>query len=569
MATFTKKSNTQTGRYLQLTITQTQNIANNTSTLNWTLSSIGGEYLYYSVRETTVKINGQQVYYKGYTDWTTETFPAKKGSVSGSITVEHNSDGSLTVPVVFKTAVYSSEYFKDYGGNFVLDENPRKATLTSAPNFNDEQNPEITYSNPAGEVVESLKACIASADGTTIYVPYRDISKTGTSYTFNLTTAERNTLRNATKNSNTLAVKFYIETVIGGVVQEPRSSLQKTLTIKDPNPTLNPTAIDEGVNSLKLTGDANKIIKYFNYVKVNSGGAAVKGASIVSQKVVCGNKNISSGSGYFSNVESADFTFSITDSRGNTTTKKITKTLVNYVKLTCNLTASNPTLNANGTTATTQLKISGNYFNGTFGTVANSLIVQYRFKENNGSYGSWINATATKSGNTYTAVVNKEDLNYQNSYTFQARVQDEVQKTEDKYIASAEKKVKTIPVFDWGENDFKFNVPVYDEKGVKLGNEIIAENQAAVAVSGKILQETGFVSITPVANTPTSAAVKFKRTYKKVPTVVMSVASSVAGTQVLGYGQTGISTTGVNILVTRTNTVPTVLYYYVFGEVAD
>lgn len=569
MATFTKKSNTYDGRYLQLTITQTQNIANNTSTLNWTLTSTGGAVNYYMICETTVKINGQQVYHKNLTNWDSYVFPAKKGSVSGSITVEHNSDGSLTVPVVFKTAVYTSAQLKDYGGNFALDDNPRKATLTSAPNFNDEENPTITYSNPAGTAVSSLKACIASADGTTIYVPYRDISKTGASYTFNLTTAERNALRNATKYSNTLAVKFFVETAIGGVVQEPRSSLQKTLTIKNPNPTLNPTVIDEGVNSLKLTGDANKIIKYFNYVKVNSGGAAVKGASIVSQKVVCGNKNISSGSGYFSSAESANFVFSITDSRGNTTTKTITKTLINYVKLTCNLSASNPTLNADGKTATAQLKISGNYFNGSFGAVANTLAVQYRVKVNNGNYGDWINATATKSGNTYTATINKSDLNYQDTYTFQARVQDEVQKTDSKYVASSEKKIKTIPVFDWGENDFKFNVDAYDKNGVKLGNEIIAENQAAVAVSGKILQETGFVSITPVANTPTSAAVKFKKTYKKVPTVIISVASSVAGTQVLGYGQTGVSTTGVNLNVTRTNTVPTVLYYYVFGEVAD
>lgn len=53
------------GRYLQLTITETVNVAANTSTLNWTLTSTGGSANYYTVDATTVTINGTQVYYTG------------------------------------------------------------------------------------------------------------------------------------------------------------------------------------------------------------------------------------------------------------------------------------------------------------------------------------------------------------------------------------------------------------------------------------------------------------------------------------------------------------------------
>lgn len=74
MATWT--SGSYEGRYLQLTITETVNVAANTSTLNWTLTSAGGSANYYTVDATTVTINGTQVYYKARTDWDDRVFPA-------------------------------------------------------------------------------------------------------------------------------------------------------------------------------------------------------------------------------------------------------------------------------------------------------------------------------------------------------------------------------------------------------------------------------------------------------------------------------------------------------------
>ena len=66
MATFTSAS--YEGRYLQLTITETVNVAANTSTLSWTLTSAGGSAVYYTVDTTTVKINGTTVYEKARTN---------------------------------------------------------------------------------------------------------------------------------------------------------------------------------------------------------------------------------------------------------------------------------------------------------------------------------------------------------------------------------------------------------------------------------------------------------------------------------------------------------------------
>ncbi len=544
----------------------TQNIAGNYTPVSWTLhigSTTGGAYINSTAAKSySVTVDGQT--WSG-TNTVGVSGGATKLLASGSKNIYHNADGKKTFSYSFyqQLAVTISGNWIDSrsgSGTGTLNDIPRKATVTAAPNFNDEQNPTISYSNPAGTVATKLEACIASSDGKTIYVPYRDISKTGDSYTFSLTTTERNTLRNATKNSNTLAVRFYVATTIGEEIYY--SSLDKTLTIVNADPTITAATVkDVGTVTTVLTGDANKIIKGFNYISASMTTAALKGATITSQSIKCGDKTVNDKTATFTNVETASFIFTVKDSRGNVTTQTVTKTLINYVKLTCNMIANNPT--ADGKMS---LKLNGNYFNGSFGATNNTLTIQYRYKENDGAYGNWINATPTLSGNTYSATVNLTGLNYQSTYTFQARA---IDKISTGGVNTAEKRVKSIPVFDWGENDFQFNVDAYDKHGNKLTNEMTSENQAVVSSIGRELKETGFVSITPVANTPTSASVTFKRTYKKIPTVVLSVASSVPGTQVLGYGQTGISTTGFNAVVTRTNTVPTVLYFFVFGEVDE
>ena len=128
MATWT--SGSYEGRYLQLTITETVNVAANTSTLNWTLTSAGGSANYYTVDATTVTINGTQVYYKARTDWDDRVFPAAKGSTSGSITVAHNTDGTKSITVGFSTRVYVYGP-QEYGGSMTLTNIDRTAPTVS------------------------------------------------------------------------------------------------------------------------------------------------------------------------------------------------------------------------------------------------------------------------------------------------------------------------------------------------------------------------------------------------------------------------------------------------------
>ena len=131
MATF--KSNSYEGRYLQLDITESVNVAANTSTLTWTLQCLGGSVNYYSTAPTTVTINGTVVYSKGATSWDSKTFPAAKGSTSGTITVAHGSDGKKSITVGFSTRVYYSAA-QEYGGSMTLTNIDRTAPTGTLAN---------------------------------------------------------------------------------------------------------------------------------------------------------------------------------------------------------------------------------------------------------------------------------------------------------------------------------------------------------------------------------------------------------------------------------------------------
>ena len=216
MATIhTIDSESYDGRFLRLTCIQEKVVDTNSSNIHWTLYSLGGNVNYYSTGPTSVKINGTEVYAKTIVAWDLHAFPAAKGQVSGTITVNHNEDGSKTIPVSLSTAIYytGTSNTKTKTANWELDTIDRWAYLTSTSDFTDTQLPTITYVNPKGNDVTALEACISNPGGDVIYVPYRNISKTGTSYTF---TAEDVNLLKAVTGKDPLQVKFVIRTRANG-----------------------------------------------------------------------------------------------------------------------------------------------------------------------------------------------------------------------------------------------------------------------------------------------------------------------------------------------------------------
>lgn len=213
------------GRYYRVEWSVSQSIANNTSTISWVLKSVGGNVSWYMERTLEVVIAGNIVVSKTY-----EVQRYSGVIASGSVVVPHDTNGNASFGVSIRAAVYYSSVNCTGSNTFTLDTIPRSATIYSAPNFTNADNPTITYSNPAGNAVTSLQACI-SFTGSKDDISYRDIPKTGTSYTFNLTEAEKNTLISSIPNATSRSVTFFVRTEIGG--NTFYSTLQKTFTITE------------------------------------------------------------------------------------------------------------------------------------------------------------------------------------------------------------------------------------------------------------------------------------------------------------------------------------------------
>ena len=262
---------------------------------------------------------------------------------STSVTIPHNADGSKSIYV---EARLFDNGFNDYISNFngftvTLSNIPRQANITGAENFTDEGSPKITYNNVAGNSVTSLQACITNASGT-VLVAYRNIAKTGTSYTFNLTSAERTALRNATPNSNSMDVLFKVKTVIYGSTFE--SSKQAQMSIVNANPTLSgATYKDTNASIVAITTDNQKIVQNKSNLQINFASiTALKGATLTAVDVTINSvtKSVALSGTSKTNVvlnwgtvnTSSDIFASVTvrDSRGNTQLTFMTISVYDY-----------------------------------------------------------------------------------------------------------------------------------------------------------------------------------------------------------------------------------------------
>lgn len=335
--TLTLTSLAYDGRYMQLSCSQAIDIATNKSTISWTLSSIGGNSNNYSTGPTTVMINGVQVYYCPRVEWDTRKFPAAKGSVSGTTYVDHTTDGSKSIEVSMSTVVYGGTV-RTYTETWTLDTIPRGATLLTSSNFNDTQLPTVTYSNPAGNSVESLEICIADDKAWVGYVPYRSVNKTGDlSYTF--TADDVTALKNITKNF--LVLTFVLRTKIGG--EYLYDSIPNTFTVTENDDTKPVVRLSVSRNNSSLpSAFADMYIQGKSRVDVSISADGRYGAEISSYLTNVDGKGYSQQqftSDVIQSAGSVSISCSVKDFRGFTGTAAQRIDVVEYSKPSVTVTA--------------------------------------------------------------------------------------------------------------------------------------------------------------------------------------------------------------------------------------
>jgi len=258
---------------LILSWTGTQSITNNTTTINWTLKSYGTMSSGYSVQAgpVTVKIGGKTVLS------VTSRFSMYGGGAykkTGSLTVNHNEDGSKSVAMSVRAALYSASVNCTASKTFTLNNIDRYALLMDAPDFDDENDPTITYTNPLGTpTVTDLKVRIEWNSGAD-YTSWFTLNDDGGTYTFDLS-AYKTQMLQACSNSPLLKVVYNLQSTMNGVTYNdekgavmtvvPDAPTAGTISFEDSNPT-----------SSGITGDNSIIVQSQSTLHIETTAATPK-----------------------------------------------------------------------------------------------------------------------------------------------------------------------------------------------------------------------------------------------------------------------------------------------------
>lgn len=203
---------------------------------------------------------------------------------------------------------------------------------------------------------------------------------------------------------------------------------------------------DVNAATVALTGDAKRLVCNGSIARCHVTAQAQKGAAVASITVA---GQTLTGDYVDIPCTQAAIPVVVTDSRGFTTqTADETVALLDYIPVSnlASVSRDDPTAH------TAPLVFSGSFWNGHFGAAENSLLLQYRIGTED-----WITARPelTLSEGRYAASIQLSGLDYTQSHSLQVRVSDALSAVEKALTVQ-----KGIPVFDWGETDFVFHVPV-------------------------------------------------------------------------------------------------------------
>lgn len=309
---------------LNLGWSYSQNIADNTTTINWVLTSNGtmSSGYYVQAGPVTVKIGGVTVL-----NVTTRFNMRGDGgySKSGSVTIQHNEDGTKSVSMSVRAAIYSASVNCTGSKTFTLNKIDRYALISEFEDFTDEGNPTITYINPAGsELVTNLKVRLTWNNGAN-YTAWNNLNVDGGTFTFDLD-SDRTALRSACANSNTLAVKYDLQSELNGT--EYHNYKDAVMSVINADPTAGAiTYADTDATTSGITGDDQIIVQSQSTLQIHTAAATPKKEATISSYSLNFNgvDYTPDGNGDVDIVKpnyAGTFTATVTatDSRGNTGT---------------------------------------------------------------------------------------------------------------------------------------------------------------------------------------------------------------------------------------------------------
>lgn len=263
----------------------------------------------------------------------------KGGSVLLGTTVHrvaHDADGTKTAQLTDTFDIDAALDGTKVGsitasGSITLDRIARNATIVTASDFTDETDPVLTCSNPSGFACD---VSIEFAGGS--ITRSGAMSDAGGSYTVQLTDAEREALRTASKNTSALPITYVLKTTIGKTAYYSRAD--RKMDVVDAAPELGAVSYeDANAATVAVTGDKSRIIQNHSIVTVTVPTAtAKKGATVASYSIAFGGvtKTVTAAGavslGAVDVSYSQPLTVTATDSRGFTASQSVQVTVDDY-----------------------------------------------------------------------------------------------------------------------------------------------------------------------------------------------------------------------------------------------
>lgn len=446
-----------------LTLTQvSQNIAANTSQVRilWQ-STQTGVTQYNAQKKATwwTRTNGGywQPYYVYYTLPQNQTVTI----VDTTVTVPHDSAGNCVLEVSTEMNTNTATGTVKLDKSLTLTQIPRYSTLT-AQDADIGAVSTINITKQSSSFRHSLRYSVSGAAPWTYLDAQGNTSASEvifseTAVKFTLPSDFYYTIPHRSTGVCTLELWTYVDSTT--YLSEPRTT---TFTFRaDPQlcgPEISCTVTDTNQKTVALTGDANTLVRYLSDARVDMTCRTYGGASIPDESQDVSLRYM--GTWYygkqlqFSGVQTDFFKLWVRDSRGYTAyADHWVNKFIPYVRVTNQSVPARTT----PTGSTVKLTISGSFYNGSFGAASNALEVWYRIANSQADLANaqWYQLDPTLSDNSYSAQVSFTDIPYDQTRWVETWVNDKLE-TVTKVI-----KIGTgLPVFDWGQNDFRFNVPV-------------------------------------------------------------------------------------------------------------
>ena len=445
------------GYTLQLTLEETgQSVADNSTTLTYRLALISttSRFASYGVG-ATVKLDGGVVAVRDrYTQPRLSIgYNSTLTLLSGSLTVPHQADGTKTVAVEFALDMAADDWtpgaISVSGKSMTLTSLARESTAAATDGVVGGVSV-ITVNRKNAAYTHTLHlqlGAISGYIGQDWHLTDTPCKLTDTGVAF---TIPEDFYYQFPDSSYGLC-KLTVTTYQG----DRQIGSKKTCTFRAQadsasKPTLTLSVADGNEITAALTGDSTKLVRFFSTPEATVIASGKFGATIA-KKTVEG----VAFTGEHLRLPAAEgdtFTATVTDSRGFTAAATANCTLIPYSKLTVAGTYSRP-----DPTGDVYLTVSGSCFAGSFGQVSNSLTLTCTVDG-----GESLPLTPQMEADSYGASLVLSGLDYQKSHRVAITARDALM-TVTKTLTIKQ----GIPVFDWGEKDFAFHVPV-DLNGVLI-----------------------------------------------------------------------------------------------------